>query len=161
MPDRKLFVDAARLSSGYKPGEWSQTEAVGGIYASVCIDKIPNGVITRPFRHAGMMMIATSFGGLGGTEAYRILALEEFEQNPKNGKPTTYGEKVTRLMPDEWYKRPENADRRKYPGDGARHDPFGFYHGMQVKWAGQMYVITGPRYQLEPIEAAPQGDLFG
>lgn len=132
---QEIKVEDARLSSGYGSGERE-----GDIYASLCLDKIPEQKVTRPFRCKGMLLVATNitFAAPRTAAAYQLLPEEEFE-----GQSVTYREKV---MVD--------------GGEAARNDPNGFYHGMKVSHASKAYVMTGPPITLIGRKSARQGNLF-
>lgn len=70
-------------------------------------------------------------------EMYRLVTPEDFD-----GPTYTYTSKLAI-----W------RDGDKYPGDFARSDPNGSYHGMVVKSGTEMYVMCGPKLALDIGEA--------
>lgn len=132
----EIEVEEIRFNSG-------AGEKEGDIYASLCLDKIPEQKVINPFRCKGMLMIATNFPypkeGPKTAVAYRLLPEAEFEE-----ESTTYQEKIS-------------IDG----GYTARGDPNGFYHGMRVQHARTKYVMVGPKISLTGRKTPPQGDLFG
>lgn len=110
------------------------------VVASCCCDLIAtSGTIRRPVEHGGAAWVCTGYSN-AEADVYQVVALAEFD-----GDPTTYHEKVGR-----W----DEGD--KYPGDYARNDPRGFYHGMTVKQGGAKFVLCGPELSV-PI---PTGGIY-
>lgn len=94
-----------------------------------------SGKVRKPVACGGNLWINT---GTRGTAAHRIaemyclVAVAEFD-----GQPITYHEKTSI-----WF------EGDAYPGDYARNDPNGFYHGMKVQQGGMSYVLCGPPQKL-------------
>jgi hypothetical protein len=74
--------------------------------------------------------------GVPSAESYRLVAAAAF-----SGTPVSYGEKAL-------------------DGEAARSGPSGFYHGMSVRHAGQMFVLSGPPMTMVD-GVSEQLDLFG
>ena len=128
-------VDAARL-------DWEK----GDIHESYSADRISEEKPVRaPFEWSGSLWVCVGITGKGLTvtgehelEAYRLVPPQIFK-----GEPTTYSAKVA-------------IDS----GDFARADPMGFYHGIQVKCGGKIFVMFGPpaTFIAEPVrhDVAPK-----
>ena len=91
--------------------------------------------VRKPVSCGGDLWVNT--GGSGNRanrtyEMYRLIPVAEFE-----GIPTTYHEKTAMWQ-----------DGDEYPGDYARNDPKGFYHGMAVQNGSVAYVLYGPPQKL-------------
>lgn len=94
-----------------------------------------SGRVRKPVLHGGVLWVSTggwSKGDKGEQHVYQLQPLKEFR-----GDPTTYYEKLSI-----W------NDGDQYPGDYARNDPNGFYHGMTAKHGGEKYVLVGPEQQV-------------
>lgn len=116
----------------------------GDIHNTYCADTIAmKSSVGRSFEHAGAIWCCVGITGKGLTslgesvhEGYRLTPEALFE-----GEKTTYAEKSRR-----W----DEGD--KYPGDYARNDPNGFYHGMVVTHKVQKFVLTGPGMAFAPLK---------
>lgn len=116
-------VDPARLA----PGGWSHEKnkrlGEGDIAASYSADRIGMGEpVRKPFIWCNQMWVnvGTAMGpDRCSVKAYRLVSVDHYE-----GEPVTYYQKT--------------ADC-----ETARHDPNGFYHGMQVQRGGKDYVLVG------------------
>lgn len=95
-----------------------------------------NGKVRRPVSYCGDLWVNTGTRGTAAhriAETYRLVLIDEFD-----GEPTTYHEKTSIWLEGD-----------EYPGDYARNDPNGFYHGMKVQNGGNSYVLCGPPQKLE------------
>jgi hypothetical protein len=95
-----------------------------------------NGKVRRPVSCGGDLWVSIGGGGTVAhrvTKMYRLVPIADFD-----GEVTTYSDK-TRI----W------RDGDEYPGDYARNDPNGFYHGMKVQHGSNPYVLCGPEQTLE------------
>lgn len=132
-------VDPERLA----PGKWchrlQKTVGQGDISASYSADRIGMGEpVRKPFSWNGGLWVCTGVryhSGRETVEAYRLTHPQVFD-----GESVTYRSKTI-------------------DGDAARADPCGFYHGMTVKHAGAMFVLSGPPVTFIPGEVA-QSSLF-
>ena len=117
-------VDPARLESGQWCHRANKTIGQGDISASYSADRIGMGQpVRKPFEWRGALWLCVGMSHLRGVntaEAYRLVHPRVF-----GGQPMSYSEKT--------------AD-----GDAARSDPFGFYHGMAVRYGGETSVLCGP-----------------
>lgn len=132
-------VDSARLAFGQWCHRTDKIIGEGDIAASYSADRIGMGEpVRKPFQWNGAWWLCVSRrhrGTESEAEAYRLVHPQAF-----TGQLTSYREKVI-------------------DGDAARSDPNGFYHGMAVKHAGNVFVLSGPPAVLVPGEAA-QLELF-
>jgi len=95
--------------------------------------------VRKPFEWRGGLWVCVSIHYLKGdvtAEAYRLIHPAGF-----SGGPVSYAQKTR-------------------DGEAARSDPNGFYHGMTVKHAGALMVLSGPPVRIEQ-GATMQMDLFG
>jgi hypothetical protein len=105
--------------------------------------------VRKPFHFENGRYVSTGTGPLpDSASAYQLVPSASF-----SGEPLTYADKVNN--------NPKDA-HCKYPGDTARNDPLGFYHGMQVISAGKPHVLVGPPIIFRPGKAgtSPAGELF-
>ncbi len=127
-----VAIDPARLAPGVWCHRSGRQQGEGDIHASYSADCIGMDKPLRPpFRWQGGLWVCTSMGGGGRSftaEAYRLLPVTAFV-----GKLTTYAEKTR-------------------DSDAARADPNGFYHGMTVRHAGALWVLSGPPVSFVPGE---------
>lgn len=94
------------------------------------------GKVRKPVSHGGDLWVSVGSAGTAThriTNMYRLVLAADFD-----GEVTTYTEKTS-----VW------RDEDKYPGDYARNDPNGFYHGMKVQNGGNSYVLCGPEQTIE------------
>lgn len=118
-------VDPARLAAGRWCHRAERTIGEGDIHASYSADRIGMGKPVRPpFTWKGGLWTCISMrygrSGVISAEAYRLVPVRLFD-----GTPMTYAAKTR-------------------DADAARADPNGFYHGMQIKSAGESFVLCGP-----------------
>lgn len=142
---RVIYVEPARLEHDY------QARKNGDISVSYSADKISDqkSNVTKPFHFENRRYVSTGSGPLpDSTQAYELVPAREFK-----GDITTYAAKLNN--------NPKDL-HSKYPGDAARNDPMGFYHGMQVISAGKPHVLVGPPiiFRSGNADTAPAGDLF-
>lgn len=141
--DSTYAVSPARLAYGVWDHESEVERGEGDICASYSGDCIATaGTVRKPFVYQGSLWVSVggSFHHKGSAKCYRLLPVRLFD-----GKPTTYSLKVNSNPLDETY---------KYPGDTARNDPMGFYHGMAVKHGREMLVLVGPEALFAPDAGA-------
>ena len=132
MPNHENIVAVA--PSRLKSGSWCHTsnrqKGEGDISASYSADVIAmQGRIRKPFRLNGYLCVCVgkAYYPQPGAKGYKLIELQNFE-----GTPTTYRERCK---------------------EEARACPNGFYHGMKVKSAGQLFVLCGPEiYVIESDE---------
>jgi len=126
--DRRAIEHLAREPGAREPGDALKDsfKLAATIKQSYSGDLISAGKIRAPYLNAGMLWCATSSSiGKSGTqyEAYRLLGRDRFK-----GKPRTYA----------WLTaNPREAEK-------ARRSVEGFYHGVPVKYAGRVFVLSGP-----------------
>ena len=125
LPEQIHEVDPARLASGSWCHRAQKTLGEGDIRASYSADRIGYGQpVRKPFSWRGASWVNVGMGHRPGerfsARAYRLAHPSTFD-----GMPVSYAQKT--------------AD-----GDAARADPNGFYHGMNVKHAGTVFVLCGP-----------------
>lgn len=117
-------VDPARLEFGRWCHRTERTVAQGDINGSYSADRIGMGQpVRKPFTWRGAQWVCTGMewrDGIASAEAYRLVDPWIFD-----GELVSYATKVA------------NAE-------AARADPNGFYHGMAVKHAGVILVLSGP-----------------
>lgn len=92
--------------------------------------------VRKPVSCGGDLWVYTGGGGNASNrtaEMYRLCPIAEFD-----GTVTSYHEKIS-----VW------NEGDKYPGDYARNDPNGFYHGMRVQNGSTVYVLCGPKQTLD------------
>lgn len=131
-------VDPARLAIG----RWDDTQqkhlGEGDIYASYSADRIARvGKVRRPFTFRGQLWVCTSCCGAGGSviaTAYRLMPAQHCE-----GAAVTLAEKTADCA-------------------AARADPGGFYHGVIIRYRGEVWVLSGPPAEFMP--GPPQAGLF-
>jgi hypothetical protein len=138
-------VNPARLAWGrYNHGRGRDT-GEGDIHASYSADRIGSGQpVRKPFQHDGSLWVCTGIWPSGLTasgssehEAYRIIPARVFE-----GTPTTYGATIS----------------TGEAADAARRSPNGFYHGMEVKFACEAYLLCGPPLRFIPMNVPSPPD---
>lgn len=94
------------------------------------------GKVRKPVSCGGDLWVSIGGGGTAAhrvTKMYRLVPVDEFE-----GEVTTYHEKTSLWLEGD-----------KYPGDYARNDPNGFYHGMKVSNGGNAYALCGPEQTID------------
>lgn len=119
----------------------------GDITESYSADRISEGKPLRaPFEFSGSLWVCVSITGKGLTvtgehelKAYRLLPEQLFK-----GTPTTYSAKV--------------AD-----AEAARNDPNGFYDSVPVRYAGKVWIMSGPPavFVAEAQPVRPEGVVGG
>jgi hypothetical protein len=95
-----------------------------------------NSKVRKPVSCGGDLWVSVGSSGSAAhrlVKMYRLVQLADFD-----GMVTHYNEKTAI-----W------RDGDKYPGDYARNDPNGFYHGMKVSNGSNTYVLFGPEQTLE------------
>src|ERR1700686_2933926 len=143
---RVIYVEPGRLEHSYEEGRKK-----GDIDASYSGDMIsnPRSTVRKPFHFENGRYVSTGTAPLpDSASAYQLVPSASF-----NGETMTYADKVNN--------NPKDA-HCKYPGDTARNDPLGFYHGMQVISAGKPHVLVGPPIIFRPGKAgaSPAGELY-
>lgn len=123
MNERRELVHPARLDWGILPGSKS-----GDIHESYSADRIgERKPIREPFTWNGSRWCCVGMCA-DECEAYQLTPVALFK-----GVRMTYAERSNLRM-----------EGREYDGDGARYDPNGFYHGIEVKYKGQAFILDGP-----------------
>lgn len=107
-------------------------------YASYSADVIGmQSKVRKPVSCNGDLWVCVGAGGsaVGALTLrfFRLMPTSEFQ-----GETYTYNEKTSI-----W------RECDTYPGDFARQDPDGFYHGMRVKSGSTSYILTGPELTME------------
>lgn len=117
------------------------------VEASYSADRIAiSGTVKKPVLHGGALWVCVGTSGTRDKrvqKVYQLQLLRDFR-----GDPTTYFEKSG-------YWREGDL----YPGDFARNDPNGFYHGMAVKSGGEKYVMVGPEQQIDCAPYEPSAPI--
>jgi len=132
-PEReRIAVDPARLAWGTYNHTAEREEGEGDIHSSYSADLIAmKSAVRNPFKYGPDLWINTGSGGFDRShECYRLKPVEAF-----TGRVITYQDAGSEFDP-------EKGDT--YPGDRARNNPNGFYHGMKVMWRKQPHVLVGP-----------------
>lgn len=132
-----IEVSAERFQFGTWCDERNRNIDKGDIAASYSADVIAfKGWVRKPFLFRGALYV--SIGGANErAEAYQLQDVDQF------GEPTmTYNERVGTNNP--------------------RNHPYGFYHGMLVRYGKKECVLVGPStiFQASNEPVMKQGDLF-
>jgi hypothetical protein len=109
--------------------EGIDTAKVAASISCECI--ATRATIKKPVTHCGALWVSTGCTwqhGVGAHEVYQLVPLGDFA-----GESYSYNVKS-----GIW------REGDKYPGDFARSDPNGFYHGMIVKHGADKLVLSGP-----------------